>query len=471
MELNTDNICELSARSVASSIRKGKISSEEVVTAYLDRIDKVNPKVNAVVQIARDRALEEAASADKILKVGDPIGVLHGVPFTVKDNIETRDIVCACGTEGLRNNVPSADGTVVSRMRSAGGILLGKTNIPEMGMGYETDNLVYGRTNNPYDLTRTSGGSSGGEAAILASGGSAIGVCTDGGGSARWPAHCCGLAGFKPTTGRIPKSGHVPPAGGILNSLWQISLIGRYVEDIRLCLPVICGPDHLDSSVMDIPLELDQTLSINEMRIAYFIDNGIVSPRRDISDVIEKSVDELARSGASLVLDIPPSMNQTHEIYWQLMSSDGGFGVRDLLEGWGTQRMHDFTSCSLSRQFEHEIDAKNMGELINRWDAYRDDMNKFMEQYDAIVCPISTQPANKHGDTYTHQEYPGFAEMFSYLMAYNLVGWPCGTVRAGSSQEGLPVGVQVVGKPWQEGVVLSVLSHLERNGGWEKPKL
>ena len=471
MELNIDDICELSAKSVASLIREREISSQEVVSAYLDRIDKVNSKVNAVVQIDRDKALERGARADKMLRDGNSIGVLHGVPFTVKDNIETKDIVCACGTEGLRNNVPSSDAVVVARMRAAGGILLGKTNIPEMGMGYETDNLLYGRTNNPYDLSRTSGGSSGGEAAILASGGSAIGVCTDGGGSARWPAHCCGLAGFKPTTGRTPKTGHVPPPGGMLNSLWQISLIGRYIEDIRLCLPVMCGPDDTDSTAMDVPLELDRPIPISEMRIAYFVDNGIVSPRGDISDVIQKCVDELARSGASVILDKPTMINQSHEIYWQLMSSDGGFGVRDLLEGWGTHKMHEFTSCSLNGQFGHEMNAKNMGKLINRWDAYRDDMNKFMQQYDAIVCPISTQPANKHGDTYTHQEYPGFAEMFSYLMAYNLVGWPCGTVRAGSSQEGLPVGVQVVGKPWEEDVVLSVLSHLERNSGWEKPRL
>ena len=156
MELNIDDICELSAKSVASLIREREISSQEVVSAYLDRIDKVNSKVNAVVQIDRDKALERGARADKMLRDGNSIGVLHGVPFTVKDNIETKDIVCACGTEGLRNNVPSSDAVVVARMRAAGGILLGKTNIPEMGMGYETDNLLYGRTNNPYDLSRTS---------------------------------------------------------------------------------------------------------------------------------------------------------------------------------------------------------------------------------------------------------------------------------------------------------------------------
>ena len=153
------------------------------------------------------------------------------------------------------------------------------------------------------------------------------------------------------------------------------------------------------------------------------------------------------------------------------MIADGGLGVRDLLEGWGTQNMHYFTSCSLESQSGRTINTKNMGELINRWDVYKDDMNKFVQQYDEIICPISAQPANIHGDTYTNQEYPGFAEMFSYLMAYNLLGWPCGTVRTSSSQEGLPVGVRVVDKPWQEDVVLSILSHLESSGGWEIPKL
>ena len=465
------NICDRSARSIANSIREGAVTSQEVIEAHLERIDKVNPKVNAIVQIDRDRALEDAGFADKTLRAGSPIGDLHGVPFTVKDNIETKDIVCACGTEGLRRNIPSSDATVVSGMRNAGGILIGKTNVPEMGMGYETDNLVYGRTNNPYDLNRTSGGSSGGEASIVASGGSAIGICTDGGGSARWPAHCCGLVGFKPTTGRTPKAGHVPPPGGILDSLWQISLMARYVEDIFLCLPIICGPDRTDNSTVPVRLELEEVVPISEMRIAYYIDNGIVNVDDDNSDVVQRCVDKLAGAGAKVVNDRPPAIGRSHEIYYQLISSDGGSGARDLLNRWGTENMHHYTATSLECQSGKGLDAKKMGDLICKWDVFRDDMSEFIQQYDAIICPVSTHPAMKHGDTYAHQQYPGFAEMFSYLMAFNLLGWPCGTVRAGSSHEGLPVGVQVAGRPWQEGVVLSVLSCIESSAGWEAPKL
>ncbi len=466
-----DNICFLSAKSIAELIKNGHVSSQDVVEAYFQRIDEVNPSITAVVQADRDKTIEQAIAADKTLGSGDAIGPLHGVPFTVKDNIGTQGIACACGTEGLRDNIPTEDAIVVSRFKMACGILIGKTNVPELGMGYETDNIVYGRTNNPYDLTRTSGGSSGGEASIVASGGSAIGICTDGGGSARWPAHCCGLAGFKPTTGRTPKIGHVPPPGGMLNSLWQISIVARYVEDIILGLSLICGCDDQDPTTKSMPLDFDQEVPINQMRIAYFMDNGIVSPDNEVVDVVQACVDELAAAGANIVCHRPPAIGRSHEIYYQLMSCDGGLGARDLLDSWGTQNMHHYTALSLEQQSGRRLDAKGVTALVNEWALFRDEMNKFMQDYDAIICPVSTQSAMRHGGSYKEQQYPGFAEMFSYMMTFNLLGWPCGTVRAGSSRYGLPIGVQVAAGPWQESYVISVLKKLELVGGWIKPGL
>ncbi|MFL2651350.1 MAG: amidase [Anaerolineales bacterium] len=466
-----DDICFLSAKSTAELIRRREVSSQEVVEAYFERVDEVNPSLNAIVRTDRDRAIGQALDADNVLRASDTVGPLHGVPFTVKDNIETEGVVCSCGTEGLRNNVPSADAIVVSRIRHAGGILIGKTNVPELGMGYETHNRVYGRTNNPYDLTRTCGGSSGGEASIIASGGSAVGICTDGGGSARWPAHCCGLAGFKPTTGRTPKIGHVPPPGGLLNSLWQISVMARYVEDIPLCLNVICGRDAEDPSTEAMPLELSEIIPVKQLRIAYYMDNGIVSPNTEVSDVVQTCVDQLASSGAKIVKDRPPAIDKSHEIYYRLMSSDGGLGVRDLLKSWGTQEIHQYTQLSLDAQNGRGIDADGMAGLMNEWDLFQRDLNKFSQEYDAIICPVSTSPATMHGDTYTNQKYPGFAEMFSYMMTFNLLGWPCGTVRAGTSQNGLPIGIQIAAAPWQESIVISILKHLESIEGWARPAL
>ena len=244
-----------SATSLAASIRDRRISSTELTQAYLDRIEKVNPDLNAVVMLD-ETAIDQARAADDALAKGSEVGPLHGVPITLKDSHDTAGIVTTGGTLGRANFVPDSDSTVTARLRAAGVVLLGKTNTPELTMGMETDNLVYGRTNNPYDTGRTCGGSSGGGAAIVAAGGSAFDIGTDTGGSIRFPGHCCGVAGIKPTSGRVPRTGHIIPYGmGIRDSLTQVGPIARYVEDLALVLPIISGPDWRDPAIVPMPLE------------------------------------------------------------------------------------------------------------------------------------------------------------------------------------------------------------------------
>src|SRR3954447_8582189 len=202
-----ESITSASAGELAEAIRAKKLSSKAVVEAHLERIAKVNPKLNAVVQLTAEAARKEADEADAALARGDIKGPLHGIPITIKDTLETAGVICTGGTKGRASFVPKADGTAVARLRAAGGIILGKTNVPELAAAAESDNLVYGRTNNPYDLARTPGGSTGGEAAIIAAGGSPLGLGTDAGGSIRIPAHYCGLAAIKPTSGRVPRTG------------------------------------------------------------------------------------------------------------------------------------------------------------------------------------------------------------------------------------------------------------------------
>jgi amidase len=207
-----------SAASLAEAIRQKRVSSSELTQAYLERIERVNPSLNAVVMLD-DTAMEQARAADSGLAKGEDVGPLHGVPITLKDSHDTVGVVTTGGTLGRADFVPDRDSTVAARLRAAGVVLLGKTNTPELTMGMETDNLVYGRTNNPYDTTRTSGGSSGGGAAIVAAGGSAFDIGSDTGGSIRFPGHCCGVAGIKPTSGRVPRTGHIIPYGmGIRDS-------------------------------------------------------------------------------------------------------------------------------------------------------------------------------------------------------------------------------------------------------------
>jgi len=240
------DITTKSASELAGAIRSKKLSSKAIVEAHLEQIAKVNPKLNAIVQLTADSARKEADEADAALARGEIKGSLHGVPITIKDTLETTGVICTGGTKGRANFVPKADATAVARLRAAGGIILGKTNVPELAGAIETDNLVYGRTNNPYDLARTPGGSSGGEAAIVAACGSPLGLGTDAGGSIRIPAHFCGLAAIKPTSGRVPRTGQFPMPMGARNAVFHISLIARKVEDLALALPIIAGPDFRD---------------------------------------------------------------------------------------------------------------------------------------------------------------------------------------------------------------------------------
>ena len=465
-----DNIIFASATTLAKAIRAKRVSAQAVVEAHLQHIEAVNPQLNALVQSTVDTALQQAQAADEALTRGELKGPLHGVPFTVKDNIETAGVICTCGTQGLANNIPAQDAIVVSRLKAAGGILLGKTNLPEAGIGYETDNLVYGRTNNPYDLSRISGGSSGGEAALIAAGGSPLGLGTDGGGSARWPAHCCGIAGLKPTTGRTPKIGHVPPPGGTINAFWQMGLLARYVEDLTLALPLICGVDHRDPTTVPVPLQNPQDVKLPHLRIAVFIDNGISSPSAETVEMVEQSAEILAQAGVTVTQARPPMIEQTHEIYYRLLAADGGVGLQQLLKSWGTTESHPYTAQVRAGHAQHQLSTAEFSAYLYRLDLFRQSMSAFMEDYEAILCPVSPQPALPHGATYHNQPHPGSAIMFSYLMTYNLTGWPCGTVRVGTSSEGLPLGVQIAARPWREDVVLALLQHLETaRGGWQQP--
>jgi amidase len=467
-----DDVVFASATALACAILRRRLPVETVVRAHLARIEAVNPALNALVQSAADTALDEAHEADDALTRGEIWGPLHGVPFTVKDNIETVGLVCACGTLGLANNVPTREAIVVSRLRAAGGIVLGKTNLPEAGLGYETDNYVYGRTSNPYDLARVSGGSSGGEAALIAAGGSPLGLATDGGGSARWPAHCCGIAGIKPTTGRTPKLGHVPPPGGALNGIWQMSLLARHVEDLTLALPLICGPDHRDPTTVPVPLGAPEAVNLSELRVVVYTDDGISTPSAEIVAAVEQSAELLARAGATVVRKRPVGIEKTHDIFYRLQAADGGTGLKAILRSWGTEQAHPSTLRALQAMSGRRISSAALGSALFELDGFRREMATFMADYDVILCPVATRAAVPHGVTYEVASPPGFPEMFSYLMTFNLTGWPCGAVRVGTSGEGLPLGVQVAAGPWREDIVLAVLHHLEiSGGGWRRPPI
>ena len=244
-----------SASQLAQLIRAKQVLSLELVDAYLERIDAINPALNAVVQLVPEQARKQAQAADTALAKGELLGPLHGVPFTVKDSFDTAGIISTGGTLGRKDFMPQQDATAIARLQAAGAIILGKTNTPELTMAGETDNLIYGRTNNPYDTDLSPTGSSGGSAAIVAAGGSPLDIGSDVGGSIRVPAHVCGIAGIKPNWGRVPRTGHILDYRmGALEAMQQVGPMARYVEDLILTLPIMAGSDGIDPGIVPMPL-------------------------------------------------------------------------------------------------------------------------------------------------------------------------------------------------------------------------
>ena len=468
----SDDTLFTSATNIARAIREREVSAVEVVQAHLDRIDAVNPALNAVVALCAARALDEARAADAAIARGDALGPLHGVPMTIKDSHDAEGVVSTGGTLGRRDFVPDADATAVARMRAAGAIVLGKTNTPELTLSFETDNLVYGRTNNPYDVSRTPGGSSGGAGAIIAAGGSPLDLGTDTGGSIRVPSAFCGIAGLKPTSGRVPRTGHIVPWGlGGMDSLTTIGPMARRVEDLRLVLPIIAGPDGIDPFIHPVPLRDPDALSLSDLRVAYFADNGTVSPTAEVEASLRSAAAALADAGAEVVEDLPTAIAENLDAnVTSIIVADGGAGVRRLVNKAGTEQVHPGMMRFVERA--EPLPTSEYTALLERMDAFRSRMLSFMENYDAILSPVRPWPALPHGETLTAEASPANF----YTSAFNTTGWPGAVVRAGASGDAdgddLPIGVQIMARPWREDVALALAAALESAlGGYVKPSL
>jgi amidase len=435
------DLTSLSATSLASAIREREASSREVVEAHLRRIEAANPRLNAVVQLTGERALERARAADEALARGEAWGPLHGVPFTVKDWIETNDAICAAGRPERATFVPRHDATVVARLRAAGGIMLGKTIDG-------VDNPVYGPASNPYDLSRMPGASSAGEAAIIAAGGSPLGLGSDSGGSIRYPAHCCGVAGLKPSAGRVPLTGHFPRIDYLSDPRTQIGPLARHVEDLALALELIAGPDGRDPGVAPVPLGDWRAVALPGLRVATFTSFEGAACTAETAAAVRDATRALADAGAAIEEALPPRIEDSWSItqgHWQRVRSYSW-------HEWRTASAHALSADEIERHiFE-------MGRLQRA-------MLPFMERYDLIVCPVAPGPAPLKSEGERPHEY-------IYTLPFSLTGWPCVAVRAGRSPEGMPIGVQLVAGPWRDDVALAAAGAVERAlGGWRAPEV
>ena len=454
-----EDICYAGATELANRIRRRELSPVEVMTAFLERIETVNPRLNAIVT-SNDLAIDGARKAESAIMRGEILGPLHGVPFTIKDCIDTEGIRTTRGSKIFEAHVPNADAAVVTRLKEAGGILIGKTNMPEFALWWETGNVVFGRTENPWRIGRTPGGSSGGEAAAISAGLSPLGVGSDVGGSIREPAHYCGIVGLKATHGRVPLTGHWPEA---LLRFMHVGPMGRTVRDVALGLSILSGPDGRDPYAAAAPPAQTGNLdsALPTLRVGWCAEG----PFAPVSPDVQKTVADAATVLAELGCNVEPVSLDTwkdldpQEISFALYGAEGDHYLKPFISG-----QEDKLAPPMQRRLrvppptmEQYMDALTKCELL------RLDVARLFSEYDLLLCPTGPVPAHPHdsislkiGD----QEVPGRNALRATIPA-DLTGSPAISVPFGWSQEGLPIGVQLMARHFDEPTLLRTAAALE----------
>lgn len=465
-------LTNLSATTLAAMMRARAVSPVEVVEAYLHRIDRLNPRLNAVVTLAPD-VIERAREAEAAIMRGNEAGALHGVPITVKDTIETAGLRTTSGSLLRAQHVPTEDALAVSRLKAAGALILGKTNVPEMAIPYECDNPVFGRTNNPHELSRTSGGSSGGEAAAISARLSPAGLGSDLSGSIRVPAHFCGILGLKPSAGRSPTGGHYPSASWPLSRGAAVGPMARHVEDLSLFLKALTGLRTAESVYA--PSEMWPGVTLKRLRglrvapCAFGTDDALTDETRL---AIHSAMHALGDAGLQIVEEGPPELERAADLWPKLFSHASLFQLREVYAGREEEAGAAVRAVLAAGEKapRHPFD-----EFAGAWgerDELRSRLTRWMETTPLLIAPVGAAPAFEHGTRRLRiagRELSIF-QAFKYSRAFNVLGLPCVSVPAARSPEGLPIGVQIIGKPFAEELVLAVASIIEEAlGGWMPP--
>ena len=464
----------LSAVKMAEQIRQNKLSPVKLVEAHLRQIEQLNPALNAFVQIDGEGARAAARAAEAALMQGDNLGPLHGVPISIKSSIQVAGMRCEAGTKLRAGHIAAGDAPLVARLRAAGAIILGTTNCAELLMAWETSNLLYGRTNNPWDLARTPGGSSGGEAAAIASGCSAGGVGSDGGGSIRVPAHFSGICGLKPTPGRIPATGHFPQSVGPFALTGVVGPMARTVGDLKLLFEIMQGPDDGDPQAAPVPLRWPPAEEVRKLRVGYFVDDGRTPVAAETRLAVRTAAEALRRAEFQVEPFRPDGLEQARQLWWSFFGTAGGMLLGPITRG------HENELSPILKEFSSWVAAQpaHTGQsLLDTWigrDLLRMKIFAQLRDFPILVCPVAAIPAFRHGERSWQVEGKTvkYLDAWSYCEWFNLLGMPVAVVPMGQSAEGLPIGVQIVGRPWEEESVLSVACELEaQRGPWQAPPL
>ena len=465
----------LPAAAMAQLIREKQISPVDLAEAHLAKIERLNPKLNAFVHVNAEYVQREARRAElAVMKNRSPLGPLHGVPISIKSSIEVAGMRWEAGTRLRTGVVGAQDAPLVTRLRNAGANILGVTNTPELLMAWETENRLYGHTNNPWDVKRTPGGSSGGEAAAIAAGMSAGGVGSDGGGSIRVPAHFSGICGLKPTPGRVPATGHFPPSGGPFALIGVVGPMARTVSDLKILFEIMQGPDDGDACAAPVPLRWPPEDEVRRLRIGYFEDDGRTPVTPEIRQAVLAAAEALCNAGFEVEPFRPEGLEQARLLWKKFFVKMGGMLLAPIFKDREQEQspiMKQFLEWSAA---EPELTAASVLDAWIERDNLRASFLAQMRQYPILLCPPAAIPAFRHGERSWRidEKTVHYLDAWSYTEWFNLLGNPGAVVPVSHSTEGLPIGVQIVGRPWEEEKVLAVAAVIEREcNGWRIPPI
>ena len=451
-------------------LRNRRVSVTELAEAHIHQIERLNPQLNAFADFDAERVRAQAKQLDH---APEQRGPLHGLPVTVKSSIATAGYRCEIGSLLHKGDVPTDDAVVVARLRAAGALILGTTNCPEFLMAYETANLLHGRTGNPWDLARSPGGSSGGESAAIAAGMSAGGLGSDSGGSVRVPAHFTGICSLKPTPGRIPGRGHLPPCVGPFATLGAIGPMARTIADVTLLFRALSGQDPLDPIGPPIKYRERSLDELRSHRIGFFEDDGLVPVTPETRAAANTAAAALREAGFRVEPFRPQALEALRKLWWTFFVQCGAMFYEPEIRGKRGKLSPIFTEFLSIAESSGPLTAT---ELLNAWaelDMLRSKMLAEMSAYPVLLCPVAAIPAFHHGErTWTVEGTPvAYLDAVRYTQWFNTLGAPAAVAPVGRSPEGLPIGVQIAARPFEDEVALGIAAIVDAAFGYRPPAL
>ena len=455
-------------------LRSGEISVVELAEAHIRQIERLNPSLNALVDFDADRVRKQAQTLDA---TKEPRGPLHGLPVTIKSSIATAGYRCEIGSLLHRGEVCTEDAVVVARLRAAGVLILGTTNCPEFLMAYETANLLHGRTSNPWDLSRSPGGSSGGESAAIAAGLSAAGLGSDSGGSVREPAHFTGICSLKPTPGRIPGRGHLPPCVGPFATLGAIGPMARTIADVSLMFRTLSGQDPLNP--LSPPVKL-RDVSLDELRtfaIGFFEDDGLVPVTPETRAAVQEAAAALADAGFRVTPFRPRTLEPLRQLWWKFFVQCGAMLYEPEIRGKRDQLSPIFKEFL---GFSEAAPPLTSAELLAAWaelDLLRSKVLEEMREFPVLLCPVASIPAFRHDERVWNVDgrKVEYLDAMRYTQWFNVLGAPAAVVPVGWAKqdtgESLPIGVQIAARPFEDEIALGIAAIVDAAFGFSPPPM